>query len=49
MSGNLYPEEFKIQAIKQVVDRGHSIASVSTRLDRGQLGKRKISYVKAVS
>lgn len=33
MSGKRYPEEFKIEAVKQVVDRGHSIASVATRLD----------------
>lgn len=33
MSGKRYPEEFKIEAVKQVVDRGHSIASVATRPD----------------
>ncbi|MGP6463975.1 IS3 family transposase [Pantoea agglomerans] len=33
MSGKRYPEEFKIEAVKQVVDRGYSIASVATRLD----------------
>ncbi|WP_370451548.1 transposase [Buttiauxella sp. B2] len=33
MSGKRYPEEFKIEAVKQAVDRGHSIASVATRLD----------------
>lgn len=33
MSGKCYPEEFRIEAVKQVVDRGHSIASVATRLD----------------
>ncbi|MES3583805.1 transposase, partial [Enterobacter bugandensis] len=33
MSGKRYPEEFKIEAVKQVVDRGHSISSVATRLD----------------
>ncbi|MCH4465711.1 IS3 family transposase, partial [Staphylococcus haemolyticus] len=27
------PEEFKIEAVKQVVDRGYSVASVATRLD----------------
>ncbi|MGL5527103.1 MAG: transposase, partial [Plesiomonas shigelloides] len=26
MSGKRYPEEFKIEAVKQVVDRGHSVA-----------------------
>ncbi|CUU26336.1 hypothetical protein EM595_p1090 (plasmid) [Duffyella gerundensis] len=33
MSGKRYPEEFKIKAVKQVVDRGHSVSSVATRLD----------------
>ncbi|EPC4081374.1 IS3 family transposase, partial [Klebsiella pneumoniae] len=27
------PEEFKIEAVKQVVDRGYSVSSVATRLD----------------
>ncbi len=30
---NKAPEEFKIEAVKQVVDRGHSVSSVATRLD----------------
>ncbi|CAM8503382.1 hypothetical protein ESCOCK398M_23125 [Escherichia coli] len=30
MSGKRYPEEFKIEAVKQVVDRGYSVASVAT-------------------
>ena len=33
MSGKRYPEEFKIEPVKQVVDRGHSVSSVATRLD----------------
>ncbi|EGT4371632.1 IS3 family transposase [Cronobacter malonaticus] len=33
MIGKRYPEEFKIESVKQVVDRGHSIYSVATRLD----------------
>lgn len=33
MSGKSYPEEFKIKAVKQVLDRGHSVSSVATRLD----------------
>ena len=33
MSGKRYPEEFKIDAVKQVVDRGHSVSSVATRLN----------------
>ena len=32
MSGKRYPEEFKIQAVKQVTDQGYSIASVAERL-----------------
>ncbi|WGL85106.1 IS3 family transposase [Enterobacter hormaechei] len=33
MSGKRYPEDFKTEAVKQVVDRGYSVASVATRLD----------------
>ena len=33
MSGKRYPEEFKIEAVKLVVERGHSVSSVATRLD----------------
>ena len=33
MNGKRYTEEFKIEAIKQVVDRGYSVASVAIRLD----------------
>ncbi|MEN4834463.1 IS3 family transposase [Pantoea vagans] len=33
MSGKRYPEEFKIEAVKQVIDRGHSVSSVATRPD----------------
>ena len=33
MSGKRYPEEFKIEAVKQVVNRGYSVSSVVTRLD----------------
>ena len=33
MSGKRYPEEFKIEAVKQVIDCGHSVSSVTTRLD----------------
>lgn len=32
MSGKRYPEELKIEAVKQVIDRGHSVSSVATRL-----------------
>ena len=33
MSGKCYPEDFKIEAVEQVIDRGHSVFSVATRLD----------------
>ncbi len=32
MSGNRYTEEFKVAAVKQVIDRGHSAAEVAERL-----------------
>ena len=32
MSSKRYPEEFKIEAIRQVVDRGYSIAEVADGL-----------------
>ncbi|EHQ7046683.1 transposase, partial [Escherichia coli] len=39
MSGKRYPEEFKTEAVKQVVDRGYSVASVAVVVD---LFSRKI-------
>lgn len=36
MSNSRYTEEFKIEAVKQVADRGHSVAEVAARL--GVLG-----------
>ncbi|GAA5162102.1 IS3 family transposase [Viridibacterium curvum] len=33
MSNKRYTEEFKIEAVKQITDRGHSVADVSARLD----------------
>lgn len=32
MSNKRYPEEFKIEAVKQVTDRGHRVAEVACRL-----------------
>jgi transposase len=32
MSGKRYPEEFKIEAVKQVTERGYSIPDVAKRL-----------------
>ena len=36
MSGKRYPEEFKIEAVKQVTDRSHSTAEVASRLGISQ-------------
>jgi hypothetical protein len=33
LSGKRYPEKFKNDAVKHIVDRGHSVFSVATRLD----------------
>lgn len=32
MSSKRYPEEFKIEAVKQVTEKGHSVAEVTSRL-----------------
>ena len=32
MSSKRYTEEFKIEAVRQVVERGHSVADVASRL-----------------
>lgn len=32
MSSKRYTEEFKVEAVKQVTDRGHSVAEVAARL-----------------
>jgi len=31
-----YPEEFKIEAVKQITERGHKVAEVSTRIGVSQ-------------
>ncbi|WP_447042272.1 transposase, partial [Vibrio parahaemolyticus] len=31
MSSKRYPEEFKIEAVKQVTEKGHSVADVANR------------------
>lgn len=33
MTNKRYPDEFKIEAVRQITDRGHSVADVSKRLD----------------
>jgi len=32
ISGQHYPEEFRIEAVKQVTERGHSVTDVAERL-----------------
>ena len=32
MSSKRYPEEFKIEAVKQITERGHAVADVSVRI-----------------
>jgi transposase len=36
MSNKRYPEEFKIEAVKQVTERGHSASEVASRLGVSQ-------------
>lgn len=36
MSSKRYPEEFKIEAVKQVIERGHSAPDVAKRLGVSQ-------------
>lgn len=36
MSNKRYPDEFKIDAVKQVTERGHSVADVAGRLGVSQ-------------
>ena len=37
MSDKRYPEEFKIEAVKQVTEKGYSVAEVATRLGRSPI------------
>jgi transposase len=36
MSGKRYPDKFKIEAVKQVTDRGHAAADLTKRLGISQ-------------
>lgn len=36
MSSKRYPEEFKIEAVKQITERGHAVADVSSRIGVSQ-------------
>ena len=38
MTRKRYTEEFKIEAVKQVTERGYSVAEVAERLDTTTLG-----------
>lgn len=36
VSSKRYPEEFKIEAVKQVIEQGHAVTEVATRLGISQ-------------
>ena len=36
MSSKRYPEEFKIEAVKQITERGHAVADVANRIGVSQ-------------
>lgn len=36
MSSKRYPEEFRIEAVKQVTERGHAVADVAARIGVSQ-------------
>ena len=36
-----YPEEFKIESVKQITKRGHRVADVSARIGVSQRGARR--------
>jgi len=36
MSSKRYPEEFKVEAVKQVTERGHPVAEVASRIGVSQ-------------
>jgi len=41
MSGKRYPDEFKIEAIEQVIDRGYKVGSFGKKAPASQLGPSK--------
>jgi len=47
MRGKRYPEEFKIEAAKQVIDRGYKVSDVANRL--GVTTKSLYAWVKRYS
>ena len=46
MSNKRYPEEFKIQAVKQITDRGHPVAEVSW--SAGRLTAQPVPVAQAI-
>lgn len=36
MTKQPYPEEFKVEVVKQITERGHKVAEVSTRIGVSQ-------------
>jgi transposase len=44
MSKQRYPEEFKIEAVKQITERGHSVADVAKRI--GVSGHSLYAWIK---
>ncbi len=36
MSGNRFPEEFRVEAVKQITERGYPVAEVASRLGVSQ-------------
>lgn len=47
MRGKRYPEEFKIEAVKQIIDRGYAVSDVAKRL--GCTTKSLYAWVKRYS
>ena len=44
MSSKRYPEEFRIEAVKQVTERGHAVADVAAAADNG-IAERNAIYI----
>ena len=49
MSAERYPEDFKIEAVKQVTDRGYKIAEVAQQLGVAQTMVQKLSGALSVA
>lgn len=43
MSSKRYPEEFKIEAVKQITERGYPVAEVATRIGVSQYSMLKVT------